>query len=170
MTPVRCFQLLLVTYLSLYVCSNTVNNSVLHTWWHDAVEYNELSPVADDHVRASTIYRVYVSTETEPDILYDSFTYMSIPRGGREKWQYNDSDGAEFSAKSRLTMSWSSFQFLTSVWITIELSKFTDRIQTNIDDLVIRPQTLNFKKQLINNGTARIFVPYRSSGYRSVPK
>lgn len=38
----------------------------------------------------------------------NSFTYMSIPRGGRQKWEYDSSDGAEFAEKSKLTMSWST--------------------------------------------------------------
>ncbi|CAF3548685.1 unnamed protein product [Rotaria sp. Silwood1] len=75
-----------------------VISGILHTWWHNNADYNDNLPVADDHVRASTVYHVQISTEgTNEYILYDSFTYMTIPRGGREKWEYNDSDGAEFA-------------------------------------------------------------------------
>ncbi|CAF4613213.1 unnamed protein product, partial [Rotaria sp. Silwood1] len=88
-----------VIYIFVYILSLFgIRNGILHTWWHNNADYNDNLPVADDHVRASTVYHVQISTEgTNEYILYDSFTYMTIPRGGREKWEYNDSDGAEFA-------------------------------------------------------------------------
>jgi hypothetical protein len=94
---------------------------------------------------------------------------MSIPRGGRQKWEYNDSDGAEFANISRLTMSWSTFQYLTDVWVIVTLRNLSNLINS-IDDITIRPTNLNLKKELINNITIRILVPYRSIGYRFVLK
>ncbi|MBD2818479.1 hypothetical protein ID867_14700 [Streptomyces parvulus] len=46
---------------------------------------------------------------------------MSIPRSGKGKIGYTKEDGAEFSASANLTMSWSSFQYTTDVWVDVSL-------------------------------------------------
>jgi hypothetical protein len=163
-------------YLILYVFICLIGNengspiisNNLHTWWHNNIEYNDHSPVNDNYVRSSTTYSVQVKTVDSNDTqLYDSFTYMSIPRGGRDKWEYNSSDGAEFAQSCKLTMSWSTFLYLKDVWIIIRLHKLIDMIHS-IDDVIIRPTTLNFKKELIDPLTIRILIPYNIDGYRFV--
>jgi hypothetical protein len=165
-------------YLSAFVFICLIDNedglpifsNNVHTWWHDNIEYNDHSPVKDNSVRVSTIYSVQVTTtDLNETKLYDSFTYMSIPRGGRDKWEYDDSDGAEFAKRSKLTMSWSTFEYLTDVWIIIRLKNLFHMIHS-IDDVIIRPTNLNLKKELINTVTIRILVPYHLDGYRSLRK
>lgn len=85
----------------------SITSDKIHTWWHSTTEYNDDSPVKDNYVRCSTIYNVQITATTdlnETDT-FNSFVYMSIPRGGRQKWEYNDPDGAEFANISKLTMS-----------------------------------------------------------------
>jgi len=160
-------------YLNIIIYSivgSTIINNKIHTWWHNNIEYNDNSPVEDNSVRCSTIYNVQITTtDLNQTNIYDSFVYMSIPRGGRQKWEYNDSDGAEFANISRLTMSWSTFEYLTDVWVIVTLRNLSNLINS-IDDITIRPTNLNLKKELINNITIRILVPYRSIGYRFVLK
>jgi hypothetical protein len=146
--------------------SPIINNN-LHTWWHDNIEYNDNSPVKDNNVRGSTICSVQVATTVNETDAYDSFTYMSIPRGGRDKWEYSDSDGAEFAKMAKLTMSWSTFQYLVDIWVIVKFHNLSNVI-SSIDDVTIRPINLNFKKELLDNRTIRILVPYRPAGYRLV--
>ena len=162
---IRC---LLVVELWIYAFATPVRNSLLHTWWHNNSEYNDHLPVADDHVRVSTIYHVQISTKgVDEHILYDSFAYMSIPRSGREKWGYHNQDGAEFATEANLTMTWSTFQYLTDVWVTVTLLKEQDHVESE-NDIIIRPTTLNFRKEIITNNIFRILVPHRFAGYRQV--
>lgn len=166
MTVSYLIHLVLLTCFFHCQLTAPIVSNLLHTWWHNNSEYNDHSPVDDDNVRASTVYRVQVSMkDIYEDILYDSFTYMSIPRAGRDKWGYNDSDGAEFASQAKLTMSWSTFQYFTPVWVIITLLKSEDRIHSE-NDVIIRPTTLNFKKEMINNTTIRILIPYQPAGYR----
>ena len=145
----------------------TVTSDTIHTWWHNKSEYNDDSPVQDSYVRCSTIYNVQVTAAPDANQtnVFDSFVYMSIPRGGRQKWGYRDADGAEFANASSLTMSWSTFQYLIDVWVIVQLRNVSAVI-TSIDNITIRPTNLNFKKELINSRTVRVLVPYRAAGYR----
>ncbi|CAF3653128.1 unnamed protein product [Rotaria socialis] len=155
-----------LAYLFNRVNGLPIISNNLHTWWHNNIEYNDNSPVRDSSVRASNIYSVQVATtDLHQNNLYDSFTYMSIPRGGRQKWEYDSSDGAEFAEKTKLTMSWSTFQYLTDVWVIVKLNNSMSTIDS-IDHVTIRPITLNFKKELVDSRTIRISVPYRAAGYR----
>lgn len=89
---------------------NIVNSRKLQTWYHDKWEYNNNSPVANDAVRVSPYYWVRVEDADDPDHQrYDTFVYMSIPRGGHDKCGYSNDDGAEFASNANLTMSWANF-------------------------------------------------------------
>lgn len=158
-------MILLIIFL-VFLRVYSINTDEIQTWWHDNYEYNDRSPVKDNFVRASTNYNVQIRSTNENDTsIYNSFVYMSIPRSGRQKWGYNDSDGAEFATESRLTMSWSTFLYFIDVWVIIELRN-SSNIISSLDDVTIRPIYLNFKKELINNTTMAVLVPYRSIGYR----
>lgn len=142
----------------------TVNNATFETWWHPNHELNSTTPVADNAVRRSTFYDVKVSTVAAPNTKYDSFTYMSIPRGGREKWGYSDSDGAEFADQANLTMSWSTFLYSSDTWVYVTLRNGATIASAN--DVKIRPTALNLQKEMVNSNTIRIRVPYSVNGYK----
>ncbi len=142
---------------------STVNNSSLQTWWHASNELNASSPVADNAVRRSTYYDVKVATSAQPAVKYDSFPYMSIPRGGRDKWGYTDQDGAEFADSANLSMSWTSFLYSTDTWVEVSLRSGTI---SSANDVTIRPSALNLTKQMVNGTTIRVLVPYAATGFR----
>ncbi|WP_274995485.1 family 49 glycosyl hydrolase, partial [Promicromonospora iranensis] len=144
--------------------ASTADNAELQTWWHDNYEFNTSSPVASDKVRRSASYDVQVASASAPSTRYDSFTYMSIPRSGKGKIGYTEEDGAEFSSSANLTMSWSSFQYATDVWVDVTLR--TGQTITSADQVTLRPRHLNFDKQLVNGSTIRIKVPYNPTGHR----
>ncbi|MEV0173110.1 family 49 glycosyl hydrolase [Streptomyces sp. NPDC050803] len=142
----------------------TAHSAQLRTWWHDNHEFNTTSPVADDKVRRSSFYDVQVATTAAPRTKYDSFAYMSIPRSGKGKIGYTKEDGAEFSSAANLTMSWSSFQYATDVWVDVSLR--TGQRISSADQVTIRPRGLDFAKQLVDGDTVRVKVPYDAKGYR----
>lgn len=136
----------------------------LHTWWHDDHEINDSSAVADNKVRRSGLYDVRVARVAAPAALKNAFVYMSIPRSGRSKAGYTHADGAEFADLANLSMSWSSFLYTDDVWVEVDLKDGASI--NNLDEIIIRPTSLNFEKQLVDNNTLRIKVPYRAEGYR----
>ncbi|MDG9726820.1 family 49 glycosyl hydrolase [Streptomyces sp. DH41] len=140
------------------------DSTALKTWWHDNYEFNTTSPVANDKVRRSSFYDVKVATAAAPTAKYDSFAYMSIPRSGKGKIGYTKEDGAEFSSSANLTMSWSSFQYTTDVWVDVSLR--TGQTISSADQVKIKPSSLNFAKELVDSKTVRVKVPYSSAGYR----
>lgn len=143
--------------------TTTANSEVLTTWTHEnAVATTD--PVAAGEVRTSPYYRASVATTAEPDTAYDSFVYMSVPRSGNGKIGYTEEDGAEFAADAELTMSWTSFEYATDVWVDVTLT--TDQPITSADDVVIRPASLKLEKQLVDSSTIRVKVPYNEDGYR----
>lgn len=152
----------ILTCFSSYA-QQPVNNAKLQTWWHSNYELNDSSLVADNKVRRSTHYDVKVSTASDP-ARYDSFAYMSIPRSGKSKWGYSDEDGAEFAADAKLTMSWSSFLYGEDVWVYV--SETDGKTISSANDVIIRPSSLNFSKELVDSKTVRIKVPYSANGYR----
>ncbi|MEU0233374.1 MULTISPECIES: family 49 glycosyl hydrolase [unclassified Streptomyces] len=143
---------------------STADSPQLKTWWHDNHEFNTTSPVANDKVRRSSFYDVQVATAAAPGTRYDSFAYMSIPRSGKGKIGYTKEDGAEFSSSANLTMSWSSFQYSTDVWVDVSLK--TGQSISSADQVKIKPSSLNFEKQLVDGDTVRVKVPYSQAGYR----
>lgn len=163
-TTIRSWLLLGALALGAPALAGTVNNTQLQTWWHDAHELNANTPVADQAVRRSTFYDVRVSTVARPDKRYKSFTYMSIPRSGRDKWLYDSDDGAEFADTAKLTMSWSTFLYGADTWV--EVRQKDGEPLGSADDVVIRPSGLGFEKQLVDDRTVRIRVPYSPKGYR----
>ncbi|CAM5439775.1 Ricin B lectin domain-containing protein OS=Streptomyces fumanus OX=67302 GN=GCM10018772_58140 PE=4 SV=1 [Streptomyces fumanus] len=112
----------------------------------------------------SSFYDVKVATAAAPTTKYDSFAYMSIPRSGKGKIGYTEEDGAEFSSSANLTMSWSSFQYTTDVWVDVSLR--TGQTISSADQVKIRPSSLNFAKELVDSTTVRVKVPYDAAGYR----
>ncbi|MFD6132636.1 family 49 glycosyl hydrolase [Streptomyces diastaticus] len=136
----------------------------LRTWWHENNDPKDDGPVADDKVRRSTFYDVKVATEDAPATRYDSFTYMSLPRSGKEKAGYSDEDGAEFASSAGLTMSWSSFQYTSDVWVDVTLR--SGQTVSSADEVSIRPSSLDFEKELVDDTTVRVKVPYDAKGYR----
>lgn len=140
------------------------NDSKLRSWWHDNGERNDSTPVADGKVRQSTEYEVMLSTVSSPGRSYRSFVYMSIPRSGRGKQGYTEEDGADFAASAQLSMSWSSFLYSADTWVEVKLTN--SGTIASADDVVIRPTTLNFQKQMVDHKTVRIKVPYSPDGYR----
>ncbi|MFW6691165.1 family 49 glycosyl hydrolase [Streptomyces sp. MAR4 CNX-425] len=142
----------------------TADSAELTTWWHDNHEFNTTSPVANDKVRRSSFYDVKVATAAAPTARYDSFAYMSIPRSGKGKIGYTKEDGAEFSSAANLTMSWSSFQYSTDVWVDVSLR--TDQTISSAGQVRIKPSSLDFPKELVDSKTVRVKVPYDAKGYR----
>jgi hypothetical protein len=142
----------------------TANNPGLRTWWHAKNELNATTPVADDAVRRSTFYDVKVATAAAPNARFDAFPYMSIPRGGRDKWGYSDDDGAEFADRANLTMSWSSFLYSTDCWVYVTLRN--GLTIGSAADVTIRPAALNLSKEVVDSTTIRVRVPYSANGYR----
>jgi hypothetical protein len=135
----------------------------LMTWGHANGELNDSTPVAPGNVRRSTVYDVKVATRAAPQRLHESFTYMSVPRSGhaRERDGY---DGAEFAAEARMTMSWTSFLYGADTWVHVAIKGGPPL--TSANDVTIRPTTLAFPKELVNDSTIRILVPYSSNGFR----
>lgn len=142
----------------------TINNANLTTWWHASHSLNASTPVADNAVRRSTFYDVEVSTVALPNAKYDSFTYMSIPRGGRDKWLYTSEDGAEFADQANLTMSWSTFLYSTDSWVYVSLRN--GATITSVNQVTIRPSALNLQKEMVDSNTVRIRVPYSPNGHK----
>lgn len=107
---------------------NIANSQKLQTWYHDKWEYNTNSPVADDAVRVSPFYSVRVEDAGESDHQqYDTFVYMSIPRGGRDKWGYSSDDGAEFASNANLTMSCANFIYhQIDCWVYIDFCNISN--------------------------------------------
>ena len=136
----------------------------IQTWSHPNGEANASTSVAPGNVRSSTVYRVRVAPVTQPDKAQDSFVYMSIPRSGLRKAGYTDEDGAEFSAQAKMTMSWSSFLHDKDVWVYVEL--VDGSALTSANEVTIRPTTLTFQKELVNETTVRILVPRVPKGFR----
>lgn len=143
---------------------STVDNGNLHTWWHDNGVFNTIGPTGDNKVRQSSIYDVQVASADQPEKAYDAFTYMSIPRSGKDKVGYTKEDGAEFSSQAGLSMSWSSFEYAKDVWVDVNLK--TGQTITSADQVQIRPSSYNFEKQLVDADTVKIKVPYSDAGYR----
>lgn len=143
---------------------STVDNDNLHTWWHNSGVFNPNGPTGDNEVRQSSVYDIRVASASQPEKAYDAFTYMSIPRSGKDKIGYTKEDGAEFSSQAGLSMSWSSFEYAKDVWVDVSLK--TGQTITSTDQVQIRPSTYNFEKRLVDADTVKIKVPYSDAGYR----
>ncbi len=144
--------------------SSESSRSGLQTWWHENADPNSQTPVADNKVRQSTHYSVSVALDTDAIELQPSFVYMSIPRSGMNKQGYSDDDGAEFADLANVTMSWSSFLYAEDVWVQVNL--INGQTIYSLDELVIRPTTLNVEKEILSPTSVRIKVPYRDTGVR----
>lgn len=135
----------------------------LTTWGHaDAIATS--GPISNEQVRQSSFYDASVATAADPTTAYSSFVYMSVPRSGGDKVGYTEEDGAEFSSSADLTMSWSSFEYSTDVWVNVTLK--TGQPITSVDQVTIRPTDLGLEKVLVDSSTVRVKVPYNADGYR----
>ena len=132
------------------VAAAPANTDTLTTWTHaNAVATSE--PIAGDQVRRSQFYDASVTPAQGRKTAYESFVYMSVPRGGKDKIGYTEEDGAEFTSKADYTMSWSSFEYAKDVWVNVTLK--TGQTITSADQVTIRPTDLGLKKQLVNRST-----------------
>ena len=144
--------------------SRTAETEGLQTWWHENGELNSSSPVAAGNVRRSTAYEVKVASRATPNVLHDSFVYMSLPRSGQAKQGYADDDGAEFADEADLTMSWSSFLYRTDVWVQVEIKEGSPLADAG--QVTIRPTTLGLRTERLDGRTIRVLVPYSEAGHR----
>ncbi len=136
----------------------------LYAWSHSNADANEDSAVADEQVRASTHYRARVALTSEADQYTDSFVYMTLPRSGRAKEGYSHEDGAEFADSANLTMSWTSFLYNDDTWLELEL--LNGQTIESLDQVTIRPTTLDFELEWVAEDRVRIKVPYHADGQR----
>lgn len=162
-TLVPCW-LIPIILAGLLLSYESVRAADIETWWHPNAEFNAATAVDAGNVRGSTIYTVRIATDAAPDVLHESFTYMSVPRGGRMKEGYDHPDGAEFAAAERMTMSWTSFLYGADAWIYVELTE--GQPLRSVDEVTIRPTTLHFHKERVNDTTVRIRLPYSTLGFR----
>ena len=145
------------------VATAPANTDTLKTWTHtNAVATSE--PLDGEQVRRSQFYDASVTPTQGRKTAYESFVYMSVPRGGQDKIGYTEEDGAEFTSKADYTMSWSSFEYAQDVWVNVTLK--TGQAITSADQVVIRPTDLGLQKELVNRSTVRVKVPYRKDGFR----
>ena len=135
---------------------------VVWNYGSDAIK-DSTNALKDNQVRESPFYSVKVGNASSSK-KYDSFTYLSIPRGGLGKVGYTGDDGAEFAANNGFTMSWSSFVYSKDVWVNVSLN--TGAKIKSADDVTIRPTTLNFDKKMVDDHTIAVKVPFSQDGYR----
>lgn len=139
----------------------------LKTWWHAGAFKSAGPAIADKQVRQSPFYSVNVSEAKKPRKVYDSFTYLSVPRNGKgndRKPGYTSTDGAEFASDAHMTMSWTSFEYSEDTWVNVSLT--TGQTVSSVNQVAIRPRSLAFEKKLINDHTVAIKVPASRTGYR----
>lgn len=149
--------------------NNTVNNSLLHTWWHDSGEINTKSPVGAENVRQSHLYSVQV-TSAGDQAYYNSFVYQTIPRNGQGNILIpndlssttSNGDGITIEEAIGMTMSWSSFVYSSDVWVKVHR---LDNFSIADDSFLIRPTNLNYTTST-EGGDLFIHIPYSSQGSR----
>lgn len=146
--------------IAAILLGSTLAASGLTTWTHETPAWNDQTPVAPDHVRASTHYRVRVMPGQPDAPAHDSFVYMTIPRNGSAP-TYARTDGAEFAATAGITMSWSTFLYREDVWVEVERISGGDTRA-----FIIRPTNLRFETHVIDETRIRIRVPYDDRGFR----
>ncbi|GAA3029651.1 glucodextranase DOMON-like domain-containing protein [Microbacterium dextranolyticum] len=143
--------------------SGPVDSDALTTWDH-ANATATTGPVGGDVVRRSPYYSAAVATASDESAAHRSFVYMNVPRNGNGKVGYSGQDGAEFAADNDLSMSWTSFEYAQDVWVTVTLE--TSQPITSADDVIIRPSSLSWEKQVVDSSSIRVKVPYSPQGYR----
>ncbi|TCD54422.1 dextranase [Alloscardovia theropitheci] len=141
---------------------NDSDQPVVWGYGADAIKDSK-NALKDNQVRESPFYSVKVGNVSS-DKKLDSFTYLSIPRGGLGKVGYNGTDGAEFAAENGFTMSWSSFVYSKDVWVNVSLN--TGAKISSADDVTIRPTSLKFEKKMVDDHTIAVKVPFNQGGYR----
>jgi hypothetical protein len=159
-----CAALSALAFCTHAAAVNLADNASLTTWWHKDHATKIDRPLANGDVRMSPFYDVRVSTVAEPDHKYSTFTYLSIPRNGMGKVGYEDKDGAEFASQAKLTMSWATFLYSEDAWVLVRLKD--GHVLQSADEVKIRPSVYDFQKELVDESTVRIRVPYSPNGYR----
>ena len=143
--------------------------SMLRTWWHSANEFNDKTMVQDLNVRRSGKYFFHVSESSDATSykdIYDSFGYLTIPRGGKQKWGYSSPDGAELVSSYALSMTWTQFEYSKDVYVYVTVSDpavFPSVLST---DVTIRPTHLKMDVEPVDGKTFRVRVPYSSDGVK----
>ncbi|KAI4724371.1 glycoside hydrolase [Aureobasidium sp. EXF-10728] len=148
--------------------NTTVNNSKLHTWWHNCGEITR-SPVQSASVRQSHLYSIQVTNSVD-QTYYDTFVYQTIPRNGQGNILIPDdltstttaSDGITIEETIGMTMSWTSFLYSEDVWVKVHR---LDGFSIGSDSFVIRPTNVEFTAS-VANGDLFILVPYSEAGSR----
>ncbi|CAD0096302.1 unnamed protein product [Aureobasidium mustum] len=148
--------------------SNTINNSKLHTWWHNSGEITR-SAVQPASVRQSDLYSIQVTNSVD-QTYYDSFVYQTIPRNGQGNILIpNDpsstttaSDGITIEEAIGMTMSWTSFLYSADAWVKVHR---LDNSSIESDSFVIRPTNLNLTTS-VANGDLFIQVPYDGQSWK----
>ena len=169
---------------------NLADQPNLKTWWHNRSDKNDYGPVADEYVRQSTHYAIRVSSANLPIHKFDSFTYMSIPRSGVPKsicyqndggmWTvHKQDDGAEFAARVKQTMSWTTFAMGNEdVFVYVEL--LGGKTFNSVDDVIIRPKKIfnenhelketisegSYELEKVSDTCLRIKLPTSDCGHR----
>mgnify|MGYP000044192735 CR=1 FL=1 len=140
----------------------TVENDTLMAWMH--TNNKQAKSVALDEVRQSTVYSAKIALAENTNDWFDSYVYMSVPRSGKNKVGYTETDGAEFAADTGMTMSWTSFIYAQDTWVEIDLNN--GGVIGSADDIIIRPTNLDFDVQMVDQDTVKVLVPYSQAGYR----
>ena len=144
----------------------------IRTWTHDKASKATEGAVAPEEVRQSPFYSVRVAPVSAPDQTQDSFTYLSVPRNGKDKEGYTAEDGADYAATTKATMSWSTFEYSPQVKeVFVYVTLLNGASVKDPSDITIRPTSTedkNIKVEAIENEgrTAKIRVPYSQNGYR----
>ena len=136
----------------------------IRTWWHENGVKDAEKPLANNEVRESPFYSVSVSAVDGTDSDNSSFTYMSIPRNGNPMRSDLNDDGAKFQADNHVTMSWSSFEYDTDVYVDVTLQ--TGAKLTDVNQVTVRPAKANIEKKLLSDKTVRLYIPQNNDGYR----
>eukprot|EP01135_Chromosphaera_perkinsii_P000851 Nk52_evm14s152 gene=Nk52_evmTU14s152 len=141
----------------------------MRTWWHRNSEFNDKTMVGDLNVRRSGHYFFHVSESsdaTDYKNIFDSYGYMTIPRGGKKKWLYSSPDGAELVSQFALSMTWTQFEYSKDVYLYVTVPDPTKFPSTLSTDVTIRPTTLKLDLEPVDGKTFRVKIPYRPEGMK----
>lgn len=105
-----------------------------------------------------------------------SFTYISWPRMGRQKWGYSKNDGAEDFDEQNCTCTWSHCLYNCDIWLEVtvldDLDHGLDKEDLR-DKIKVRPQAIMenassgyWQMQCSGANRFRFKVPYCEDGFR----
>ena len=144
----------------------TSDSGPLRTWWHENYVRSDLGAIPESEVRRSVKYNVSDSLEQhDMSAAFDSFTYLSLPRGGKEKWGYSTEDGAETATDYKMTMSWSQFLYSVPVVVYVSVADGSFKVE-QASEVIIRPQIDGLEVKRVSDDTVALRLPYSPAGYR----